>query len=398
MSRDKPPTSPTSGSAPGQPCNGAAQSCPCKPITNITVKSVEFFTDHRLLKDNAANWKDTGNLYPRPHWTPAIHRPVSHSMDKQVELRLVIEVQPPEACPEEGTLEGEGPVNLAFQPVDVAFRPGLNTVSVTSSTKIPKVVQKLNFAVNWLAKAKSAEFNSSTASYCLVTIDTPINEGIQEDGVTLKRMDKAIDLVQPTGSIDPHTIVAALMKKFPFYTLERNPAVPLSYNHPRYYNSEGGAWPMADNIGAYGECQAIVRFVRGVIKQLGCPGTTETVVIWTDPDNNAGATVIESAYGGATLHNKSKTVGGKTWYPALAARDPQTVGTVFPPGSMMNMYEACLKFTHNGVMKYYGGGAGVYDTKEEVIKAFYALVWYSKEIQASGNVYNRIEDIVHRYR
>jgi hypothetical protein len=33
-----------------------------------------------------------------------------------------------------------------------------------------------------------------------------------------------------------------------------------------------------------------------------------------------------------------------------------------------NRYEACYKFTHNKLTRYYAGGAGVYGTKEEVMK------------------------------
>jgi hypothetical protein len=142
-----------------------------------------------------------------------------------------------------------------------------------------------------------------------------------------------------------------------------------------------------------------VRFVHGVINQIGCPGTVEAVVIWADPDVGGGATALENPLGSATLHNKSKMIDGRVCGAALAATSAAlAVGQTYPPRSMMNMYEACLKFTYNGITKYYGGGAGKFDSPADVLKAFAALVWYSRAVLPDGSTVNRIEEIVHRYR
>jgi hypothetical protein len=227
-------------------------------------------------------------------------------------------------------------------------------------------------------------------------MDRPIVATDQEDGVTLKRMEKAVEHVGAASSLDPHTIVAHLMALLPAYTLKTNPAVPARFKHPTYFNTVGGAWPIADHLPQVAECQAIVRFVRAVIRQVGCPGQAKAVVVWSDPDVGGGATVLEADFGATTLHDRKKTVGGKSWYPALIDRDPVGPGSRFPTG--MNMYEACLKFEHGGVMKYYGGGAGIYDSKDEVIMAFHALVWMSYDVDAAGDTVYVVEEIVRRYR
>ena len=109
---------------------------------------------------------------------------------------------------------------------------------------------------------------------CLWTLDKPIDKGLRdEDGITYKRMKKAVELVNKAESNDPHEIVDNLMDLFPEYALKESPAVPAEYFHPKYKtrtNSRtkgrttfGGAWVMADYISQTGECQAIVRFVRG---------------------------------------------------------------------------------------------------------------------------------------
>src|SRR5205807_2197114 len=126
------------------------------------------------------------------------------------------------------------------------------------------------------------------------------------------------------------------------------------------FNSAGGAWPMADHMSATGECQAIVRFVRNVIKQVGCPGKTDAVVVWADPDKHEGREVLEAPLGAGGLNGRKKSVNGQTWYAALSDT-PVTEGYRFHEGRVgLNNFEACLRFTHKKKTKYYGGGAGAF--------------------------------------
>lgn len=406
------PAKPSDGGPGGSPANacvdGSPTPCPtCQPISAITVFSLEFLSDHQLLKNDRTDWKDSGARYPKPDWSVnnAQQSPVSHNMDQQVQLKVTLKVDPPDACAEVGTLEGSGPGEMIFPPISTTFQPGLNPpLVVTSTSKLPVAVARLAFTTQWTMRGKSGQFTSSSSTECFVTVSTPLNEGWQEDGVTYKRMAAAVDLVSPISVTDrnkfPFDIVGSLMAKIPYYTLKRDPAVPLSYHHPQYFNTEGGAWPICDYINKYAECQAIVRWGRGIIKQIGCPGEAKAVVIWADPDRNHGGEVLEAPLGTPTLHNHAtKKIRGHDCHVALAAADSVSVGTEFDTdASVMNMYEACLKFTYAGKTKYYGGGAGVYNNKEEVIKGFKALVWYRAIVRPSGVVKLRVEEVVHVYR
>jgi hypothetical protein len=155
---------------------------------------------------------------------------------------------------------------------------------------------------------------------------------------------------------------------------------------------------MADNMGAYGECQAIVRFVRDVIKQVGCPGQAETIVVWADPDVDGGRKALEGPWGAGTgLRNKEGRFGSETWFAALVDKDPVAEGYRFSIGSIgLNNFEACLRFTHNGKRRYYGGGAGVYNSPDEVIKAFHALCWVTFESVGPAD-FVTIRKIVRRF-
>jgi hypothetical protein len=65
----------------------------------------------------------------------------------------------------------------------------------------------------------------------------------------------------------------------------------------------------------------------------------------------------------------------------------------------LNNFEACLRFEHGGVKRYYGGGAGVYDSPDEVLLAFQALAWVSFGHTApTGSEGARVEKVVKRWR
>ena len=373
--------------------------CPFR-LQTIDLVSLRFWSDYGLIKNEDTKWTNTGSRYPVPEWVNgrAVASPIVHNLDKKVRLDLTFKAGPPGACAEAGTVSGSGPDGITFAG-KATFRPGTVKVSLTSDTPTPNEVKELDLTFDWSAVTPPVSFSGSTQNTCYLTIGKPENEGKTEDGVTKKRAATAVDFVGSAGSLDPHTIVGKLMERFPFYTLQADPAVPKEHVHPTFFNKTGGAWPMADAVDKSGECQAIVRFVRGLLKQVGCPGVAKTYVVWSDPLVDNGKKVLEGEYPRTTLHNRRKTVKGVIWTAALADRDPVAVDTVFTPDDMgMNTFEACLRFSHGGTTKYYGGGAGVYDSYEEVIHAFSALVWFSWETDDVGNTLYRIQEIVQRYR
>ncbi|MGH9902427.1 MAG: hypothetical protein ACRD68_11530 [Pyrinomonadaceae bacterium] len=387
----------------GKPVGGVSEACPCGPITDVRLIWLEFLSDHKMLKDETSVWTDTGTLYAKPDWRNgrAEQNPISHTLYQKIKVKLLLDVRPDSACPDKATIEGTG-AGFSFRKEGVKLEPGLNVVELESKEKIRQRIEWIDLNIWWTIETERyGNYLENTENIMFVTYGTPRKGGgTKVDGVTFKRMSRSVALVGGTGSLIPHTIVSKLMGMFPFYTLKRHPAVPERYEHPTYFQKHhpdaGGAWVMADYMDKSGECQAIVRLVQGVIYQVGCPGTAEFIVVWADPDINKGRTVLEGLSG---LNDKNKIgPNGKRWYAHLADEDPEAVGKVFTPDEMgMNNFEACLRFTHGGVMKYYGGGAGTYDTKEEVIGAFHALVWWSPEFDASGNVKYRIEEIVRYY-
>jgi hypothetical protein len=219
-------------------------------------------------------------------------------------------------------------------------------------------------------------------------------------------MRRSVALVAEAASDHPHDIAKFLQNKFSGYTLTPNPHVLPEFHHPRYFaklkngevESGAGAWVAADFLAETAECQAIIRFVRAVMMQVGCPGSMSVIVVWSDP--NDGAKVKEGDWdtGAGGLSGVTKTVHGKTWFASLVDEDPVKVGQLFDIGTIgLNNFEACLKLVADGTTMYYGGGAGDYPTKEDVVTAFQALCWISFVNLASGDRKIRIEQIVKRY-
>src|SRR6185295_12212282 len=153
-------------------------------------------------------------------------------------------------------------------------------------------VGRLKVVVAWRARAdKYYGAASSGAHVVFVTYGKPIDTGLVEDGVTIKRMTKAIDWIGgawAAGARQPVDLIEAVFNRFHGYVLsfEMLPAATqLSLlRHPRTLarlRSAGfaaymaNAWPLAEFVRYGGECQAIVRLARAMAHQVGLPGTIE---------------------------------------------------------------------------------------------------------------------------
>jgi hypothetical protein len=375
-------------------------------ISAVQVELLEFESDHGLLNDCAerSGWKNAGNPCNEQEWTPRIQVPVSHTMGSRVKVRLRLA----ENVAAVQAIHGAGPHGMTFQAPNVALQRESPEVELTSDRQLEKKIQRLEFPIRWSQPGESQFIVPTTTSNIMyVTMGRPMvdqQERWREDGVTRKRMDRAVAWVEPLNTVDPHAIVSALMARFPYYSLHPSTKVPRQFKHPSFFNEEGGAWVMTDYVGESGECQAIVRLVRGILRQLGVPGVTQVMVTWADPDVGGGATPIHADLEedpNAGL-NRAGKINGKRVLAALidgpveegktypASHTPMSGGKVSPG---LNRYEACLKFTAGGKTRYYCGGAGVVDSDEKILAMFWGLVWFTP---LPDNGY-RIEKIVQKY-
>lgn len=376
---------------------------------NLSLESLELLSEHGALKgcDEDTGWRAARKPCCKPQWTRARICPASHTLGEPVRVALELGGASPGAPAALTALSGEGPLGIRFEPDPQPPPPGAASITLTSTAPLPPRIQKLSLDVRW--SAAGAELSPALTSHLVyVTLGRPQEDRRgrwQEDGVTLKRMDTAVSWVAPLDTLDPHAIVSALLSRFPYYTLQPSPKVPRKYGHPGYFNDEGGAWAMAEHPEESGECQAIARFTRGVLRQLGVPGDLKILLVWADPRVNGGRTPIEvdweeSPTGGLDARarvNGRRCVAalvdgpveeGKT-YPASHTRLP---GGRVSPG--LNRYEAFMRFSHGGETLYYAPGAGVYREGQLRLRVFWGLVWVSS---ARDDGF-RVEKIVTTYR
>lgn|ERR1039457_2856821 len=344
------PASPSKDAGADKDAAPCKQECPCAKITAINIVSVEFVSDHNLLKNYNTDWKSGGVRFPKPEWTPAAQFPVSHSMDKQVEIKLTIEVLPANACPETGKIRGEAPDGLVFEEASHTFSPGKQTISLKSAQKLPKKVNVMDFRIAWTTTGTSVSISpSATVNKMYVTYDTPYNDTPFENDVTEKRLAWVCGLCK--GDTNGHDSVKKIHDSTGTYDLSSSTPSP--------------HWKIAG--GAHAQCMDLSNFYMLAAEMLGL---RTGVIVYLFPQ--IGKTTKESTNSSDSQRR-----------PVSSSHAASTTHNSFNPNEKIalldfsqgwNNYEACFKFTHpdsTGTSKtrYYAGGADIYDSKEEVMKA-----------------------------
>ncbi|MDI1435711.1 hypothetical protein [Polyangium sorediatum] len=394
------------GEPSGAPPRGEDTSAP-RPESTIRIESIRVDSDHGTLRgcDEPSGWRWSDRACPEPEWTAASRVPVSHTLGEKVHLALTLETTA--ATPVPVPLKGEGPGGILFRQT-IPVSPGTSSVTLVSDLPLPRKLDDLSFDVRWSASESTSVVPAVTSLPLLITLGPPRSEPLapyKEDGATPRRVAKAVEWAKRANSLDPHAIVESFLRRFPYYALLPNPDVPAVYDHPRYFNDVGGAWPMVEYVAASGECQAIVRLVRGMLAQIGAPGEARMLVVWADPDQGGGEKPLVDDWERNPRAGLSKTrvVDGKRLSAALVD-GPVVEGKSYPPshtrlpdGSVspgLNRYEACLEFSHGGMTRYYCGGVGVLSSKHDILKVFWGLVW----VEFLPDEGFRVEKIVRRYR
>ena len=360
-------------------------------VTGVTLKSASVTTDHNLIRNNDKDWEFHGTLYPDPDWKDGdtSANPVSHTEKIAVGIEATFEVTPADATEATCSITAEASAgDLTFSSYGtlkggkVKFAVVCSPLSLVSGT-VGKLTTDLSWKVKDIGRDKEFEPGSSLGHTLYMTFGKPASPYTNEDGSTLKRMKKAVDVIAGTAETDPHKIAEKLQKLFNHYTLTPDGAIPKEYKHPGYLNDKGGAWWLADYLKYAGECQAMVRYMLALMKQVGCPGTIEPVVVWAEEDDKGNVTVKEGVLGvaAALVGAKTRSMGGLECKPTLVDKNP-VVGHTYTgdPSSGnyigINNFEACARVDHGGAKKYYPGGLqGPRNSPQEVIKCFYALCW-----------------------
>jgi hypothetical protein len=388
----------------------------CTPIADVDLVQLRFTKDHGVLRDETAAWTTTGTVLTEPDWTPDMAPPnaVSVSMSDEesaLNVEITYKVEDDHACPSDGKIRGKFLGGRAYYK-DATFRPkaelklALEPAFEDEDIGLPlNKIQEIDFNVTWEAGAEGRKFNMGESKNKVFMTFGPAKDGEhQEDGPTLKRMSKAVYLTQgtPRGNKTQaeyeFEIIKDLFNCFDTYTLgieylsaEKQAQLRAdnetydmmkAAKWPTYFNADkGGAWPMADFDFEWGaECQAICRFIRGVMRQLGAESTLEFRTYCAD-FGEPEKVLNQGTPTGPKKHRKHKNVR----YSMVDSADFRHGETIWHPideGEQMkvgfNNFEAYLKVTppDGGRPRLFGGGVGLIDEQSSPLHVFKAIVAY----------------------
>jgi hypothetical protein len=366
----------------------------------LKVVSVTFKSDHALLLDNRSDFQKRGSRHPKPEW---VHErrdervPISHSKHKALELE--VEFLSSGDTTESGRLTGKIPTDFVLTSSgSTSFPPGKKVkVKLESAKPIPDSIMKARTNIAWRVNIEGRDYDLTPSGQHLffITWGDPIDEGNVEDGVTYRRMNTAIDWVGAVwakGKTDPVEVLDELFGRFEHYVLgfDHLPRALRAYlavnpgkvkalteaGFAAYKNDAvGGAWPLSYFEKYSGECQAIVRLIRGLIHQVGMPGKVEVQYVNADARDPYKAIIRSwgTACAGPKPGHKYSLVDARVEKgKRYTAEDSKTKGIGW------NNYEAYLKFTY-GKEYWYGGGIGRLPEGHDPLKVFYGLVEYKSE-------------------
>lgn len=369
--------------------------------------SVEFKSDHALILDNRDSYDKTGGRYPKPEWKiekPNERTPITHSKEKTLELDA--EFLAKADAKKSGKITGKHPLFELASTGSTSFDPGKKVkVSFKSTKPLPNVIKKERVNIAWdvTIAGEHSIVNPSGQHTFFITWSDPIDKGYPEDGVTHRRMNKAIDWVGSawsSGKRKPVEVVDVLFGKYKGYVLgleflprsqqqylAKNPDLLIAMKmagFPTYMKPEvGGAWSLSQS--SYqsfgGECQAIARLIRGIIHQLGMPGEAEVKYVNANASDPYKAVVSDSG---------TKCAGPRPDHLYALVDSPVQEGKTYANDGTIgwNNYEAYLKYTH-GKEYWYGGGIGRLPDGHDPLKVFYGLVEFKPTFDAKTRKYLR---------
>lgn len=364
------------------------------PIERVQVLSVTFLSDHKALRDNAVDLGNPGAALTKPEWTFATGSnakpslPISHTKNIPLRISISLEVHPANASQVECDVVGRADFGAELRSTPpTPIKGGVQTIVVTSLKALQNEINKLVGNITWSVKVKDRTLPAGTsvghAIYLLFA--SPAQPSGREQGISIKRMDESVRLFHDTGTLDPQTMVQKLRGSvFPNFTLDADPNVDPTFQHPTFFNNAGGAWRILETASKEAHCQALVRVVDAMCKIIGMQGQLETLLAFCDPvtaaplDEPMGLGVT----GGLDRQQFKNQV--KPFLPFLSSApvDPKLVGKRFRLGDPgvpdLNVFEACLRFTDaSGQQVVHPGGAGaiIFSNINEVVPGtFQALI------------------------
>src|SRR5262249_35784191 len=160
--------------------------------------------------DEDVGWRNAGTLCAAPAWTPERQLPISHVMGEKV--RIVVPLGLPDGAdgPKKADLRGDGSDGVRFARDGISLSSHVVEVAMISSRPLPTRIAKLDLGIQWRTTMGVPVRPERSSTTVYMTMGRPRDDQqnvYQEDGVTLKRMDRAVAWIAPMHTLQPHLIV-----------------------------------------------------------------------------------------------------------------------------------------------------------------------------------------------
>ncbi len=414
-----------------------------KRIVAIRAEQLTFLTDHGLLRpgpspvvelSDCPDYRFGGPFFKdmaTHHFQQGSHSyPISQTKGSSITVQVSFTIAPLDASVVPGEIEGhlvssgdaEESSFLRFSGVGNFGNGAATEVVLTAKAPLADRIHALEGKeIAWTVRIGGKVFDAGrTGPHDIyVTYDTPNDDRSPEMtpfglvtaqiefGITVARMKTAIGAItmglaklevlrkhlagkgkEHLLEIDedsPFTLAQALNHVFGSYILTKKASVPEDFNHPSFFGwTSAGAWPAFFFREQQAECQAMVRFVRAALRQVGCPGNTAWVVVYASPVPNPNQALEDGVSPPDPAPDKyypgtPKLALGLHRFPlpnaALAlAGGEYKVGEQNRPD--LNSYEACTKISFGGDTRYFPGGLrGLWTRdRQEVLHVFKHLL------------------------
>jgi len=345
---------------------------PCDDTVKLTVidfklKALSFSSDHGLMLDNNTDFEPTGTAFAEPEWlpgsTPPRNYPISHTKATNVQVSLLVFVNPLDTPTLNYTVTGVGSA-AGFNFATTAPLPGGPTfLNLTSTDRIDDKIQEIDATIQWNTTMGGCTYlDENTGPHKVyVTAGTPRDTTVSAHIVTQKRMERAVQQASAANSLNPHEIVKTVIQ-----------AQRFQYNVPRM-----NAWTVPDGNS---DCQTIVRFAEKVAKMVDLPGTFLHRNIYAI--ETAPSVAIEAPAPGGLGNPFRSHPTEPGWVLSLVA------------GGGCNKFEATAKFATCGQTRFYAPGtANSFAGKDDVLTVFDSLSWVT--LNADGTC--TVQEVIHTY-
>jgi hypothetical protein len=343
------------------------------------VESLEFTSDHNLIRRNTSDVLGGGKRYPDVEWTnaPRTNAPITHTGgdDSRIRARITLSLEGV-ATDTPYRLEGHSAEPaLCFRGEGRLAGGDARPLEVEATTPLGPAVRKVRAGVSWsltldpgTPAERTLDLGETGPHVVYVTLGTPRDTDDPLCAVTDVRMELAVARVAAAmaraggaGASHPRIVHELMQEHVAYYLPARHYDRKSAWRVPE-------SWEMRP---AGASCIAIVDFVALVCKMIGVEGTARMSAFYA-----TAAEPFTAVRGGLGDPPVFKPGGfGERWQLLLIDASNSNAGQVGGLGGV-NYYEAALEYQWRGKTYYYPGGTPrVYDTPEKVLQVFRTLAW-----------------------